>query len=416
MDIRNDPRLEQWFELADVTKSTRITYLTYIQAFCDCVNKTPTELISEAIQETKQGLLLSERKTVLYLTKFKKCLENRAPKTQALAMSTVKSFYKAFDIQLSSGIGKSKKRLPLRENQNFLNKEDVKKLVINTKNLRSKAIMLCMATSGMARNEIVNLKIKDIIFDPSGIGIVSIRREKAQVDYTTFISPEATQALKNYFDERNRDPDLKIESDNDFIFVTYEHGKGTGRGEQISKPTFGKGFRDLGRELGYQNGEGLFVKSRSHAFRKFFATTLQTAGMPKYYIDYMLGHTPSGNDLAYFKVDTEKLKELYIKYLPYLTFERTIQIRSLDTEDAKRLAELEKENEVIKADYEELRAKYNDIANDNELSEMRQVLHAFQLREQDTQSRMKSMEEYMKKLIAVMPKDVLDKAEKISEE
>lgn len=62
----------------------------------------------------------------------------------------------------------------------------------------------------------------------------------------------------------------------------------------------------------------------------------------------MLGHTPSGNDLAYFHHDINKLKELYIKYLPHLTFEKTIVVRSLDTEETKRLGELELENENLK--------------------------------------------------------------------
>src|SRR5450759_1264511 len=219
-------------------------------------------------------------------------------------------------MQLPSGLLKMRKSIPQKENQNFLNRDDIKKLVANAKNLRDKAIILCMVSSGMARNEILNLKIRDIIFDTNNIGVVTVRREKAQVDYTTFISPEAKQALKNYFDERNRDEKLKVKGQNDNIFVTYEHGKNNSdKGNKLGGRTFLKNFHELGEQLGYGN-EGFMVKSRSHALRKFFASTLENAGMPKNKIDFMLGHTPSGNDFAYFQTDIEKLKELYIKYLP----------------------------------------------------------------------------------------------------
>lgn len=357
IDVEHDPRVGQWLEMIEGAGATRKTYKTYIKAYCDCIGKTPSELIEEAIKETREGKLLSERNTIIYLTNFKKCLNDKkkAPKTQGVALSTIKSFYKTFDIQLSSSLGKTKKRLTLREHQTFLTKDDVKTLLTHASNLRMKAIILTMATSGMAKNEILNLRLKDIAFVKDGIGVVTMRREKSQVDYTTFISPEATMAINAYLDERNRDPYLKVKSPSDYVFVTYGAKLKSGekitdkKGSKIADQTFVNEFKKLGEDLGYGNGKGYFVKSRSHAFRKFFASTLENAGMPKNKIDFMLGHTPSGNDLAYFKTDVEALKPLYVKFLPYLTFEKTIEVRSLDTQDAKRLEELAKENEKLKA-------------------------------------------------------------------
>lgn len=361
IDIECDPRVEQWLEMIEGAKATRKTYTTYIKTFCECIGKNPTELIEEAIKETREGKLLSERNTVIYLTKFKKCLNDKkkAPKTQGVALSTIKSFYKAFDIQLSSSMSKSKKRLPLREHQTFLTKDDVKTLLTHASNLRMRAIILTMATSGMAKNEIINLRLKDIAFVKDGIGIVTMRREKSQTDYTTFISPEATIAINAYLDERNRDRYLKVKSPSDYVFVTYGAKLKTGekitdkKGSKIADQTFVNEFKKLGEDLGYGNGKGFFVKSRSHALRKFFASTLENAGMPKHKIDFMLGHTVSGVDMAYFRVDVETLKQLYIKYLPYLTFEKTIEIRSLDSKDAERLEALEKENEKLKGMFNE---------------------------------------------------------------
>lgn len=366
IDIRNDPRIEQWFGMADLKDATRQSYSVYMQEFCDCIEKTPSELITEAINETRKGLLLSERQTVIYITKFRKCLSDKklSPKTQALASSIVRSFYNTFDIQLSSSISKQKKTLPLKENQYFLTKDDIKKLITNVKNLREKAIILCMTTSGMARNEILNLKIKDIKFDDdSGIGIINVRREKAQIDYTTFISPEAVIALKNYWAERNRDINTAIKDSGGYVFVTYKNNKNGVTGDKIGDRVFLQNFRELGEQLGFSNGEGFLIKSRSHAFRKYFASTLENAGMPKNKIDFMLGHTPSGNDLAYFKTNINTLKELYITFLPYLTFEKTIEVRSLNREDAKRLEEIKIENDKLKGKIIELEKGTSEVDN-----------------------------------------------------
>ena len=347
-DISTDPRVNQWFA-SGISPSTQVNYTIYMKMFCECAGKTPNELIEESIKETKAGLLISERRTGEYITKYKKFLNDKkfAPKTQAVAISTIKSFYMAFDMQLPSGLLKMRKSLPQKENQNFLNREDIKKLVANAKNLRDKAIILFMVSSGMARAEVLNLRIKDVSFDNNNIGTVAIRRGKSQTDYITFVSPEATQAVRNYFEERNRDKDLKIKGNDDYIFVTYYNGKNDShKGKQLGGRTFLKNFHELGEQLGYGNGD-FMIKSRSHALRKFFASTLENAGMPKNKIDFMLGHTPSGNDFAYFQTDIEKLKELYVKYLPAITFERTIEVRSLDTKDAERLEALERENKKL---------------------------------------------------------------------
>ncbi len=361
MNITNDTKLEQWFNLLELSDNSRRLYLIYMQQFCDCVDKSPTELVNEAISEIRDGKLLSERNTVPYIVKFKKCLKDKglAPKSQKSAMTAVKSFYKAFDIELSSAIRTFRKTLPLKENMSFLKKEDVQILITNAKSLRDKAIFLCMATSGMARNEIINLRFKDIQYDADGIGIVTVRRQKTQVDYMTFISPEAVQALKNYINERNRSDVLRVIGDKGFVFVTYDSGR------QITQSTFTLIFKNLAKELGYTNGE-FQIKSKSHALRKFFTSALTNAGMPFDKVDYMVGHAQSGIDIAYYPKFLEGLKALYLKYLPLLTFEKAIKVHSLDTEDAKRLETLKQENEILKLKVTELekgRGEVDDLKN-----------------------------------------------------
>jgi integrase len=398
MDISNDEKLIEWFENNQSAVSTRRIYHDFMKMFCELAGKTPTELILESIQELKQGLLPVERKSNSYIAKFKKSMGDKkySPKTFNTGMASIRSFYKCFDIPLSNSSMRMKKAIPIQENQTFLSKEEVTRIIVNTKNLREKAIILMMATSGLARQEIINLKIKDITFDANNIGTIAIRRQKVGVDFITFMSPEAVIALRHYWLERNtvipandtkakkaiadekakeakvdEKPITYIKSDDDFVFVTYTTGK------PIAEATFAILFNRLGNQLGYGNGDG-YIKSHSHAFRKYFATTLENAGMPKNKIDFMLGHTPSGTDSAYFKNDPEKLKEMYINYIKYITFEKQVEIRTLSGDDAKilqsKVEELEAEAAETRELLKEIKRVYKfDTSKTSAMRELKQV-------------------------------------------
>jgi hypothetical protein len=222
----------------------------------------------------------------------------------------------------------------------------------------------------MGLGEITDLRMSDITFGEDGISTISIRRDKTSKDLTTFISPEATIALNQYIEERNRDTELKIKGKNDYVFVTYIEGsgnsvnignKGGKKGGIISPRAFSRIFKKLGDELGYGNGDD-FVKTRSHALRKFFTSTLESAGFPKPKVDFMVGHTLKGIDLAYYNRDPAELKELYIKYLHHITFfDKTIEVRSLDTKDVEKLNVLAKENADLKDEITKLKSNTGDV-------------------------------------------------------
>ncbi len=366
MQIDQDPKLTIWFSNIEASPATKSLYSIFIKMYCECVDKTPTHLIEEAIKEIKAGKMPAERKEAEYFAKFKEFMRSKgyADKSFAAGMASVRSFYKNYDIVLPNGATRTKKAKPKKENQNFLSKADIQKILINAKNLREKAVILIMSSSGMAINEIVNLQVKDIKIDSEGISTVSVRRNKTDVDFTTFFGPEATEALKNYWEERNRDPETQIIGRDDYVITNYGNRH---KGGKMNKLIMCKHFRELGNEIGYGSeavgsGRKGYVKSRSHSFRKFFITTLKNAGMPADKVEFMAGHARTDIDVAYNDIDINKLKELYKTYLPYLTFEKTINIRSLNTEDARRLEELSKENEALKIKLDSKDNETHDLA------------------------------------------------------
>ena len=96
----------------------------------------------------------------------------------------------------------------------------------------------------------------------------------------------------------------------------------------------------------------------------------------------MMGHVVSDVDKAYFNRDPGKLKELYKTFLPYLTFEKVIEVRSLNTEDAKRLEELDKENEKLKNKLE---------SKDGETQELKKRLDGLEKQQANEIENLKSM-------------------------
>jgi len=73
-------------------------------------------------------------------------------------------------------------------------------------------------------------------------------------------------------------------------------------GNKIETTSFSYIFRGLAKHLGFQNdnGKGYQIKCKSHALRKFFSSTLEETGFPRKKIDFMLAHSVTDNELAYY--------------------------------------------------------------------------------------------------------------------
>jgi hypothetical protein len=66
-NLKNDPIVSNWLLSIDAGVNTERNYLHAIKAFCEFTEKTPDELIMEAEQEVKSGLLMRQRLIKTYL-------------------------------------------------------------------------------------------------------------------------------------------------------------------------------------------------------------------------------------------------------------------------------------------------------------------------------------------------------------
>ncbi|WP_269851335.1 hypothetical protein [Methanosarcina horonobensis] len=134
---------------------------------------------------------MSERKIKMDLVSFRKHLQERglAPLSVKMYMTGVISFYNAFDIQIPKI--KSKKAKGLQKNKDIPTKEDIQDC-LKVSDVLETAILLVAASSGLAEQEIMNLRISDFRngYDPeTEITTLDLRRHKEDVDFITFFKP-----------------------------------------------------------------------------------------------------------------------------------------------------------------------------------------------------------------------------------
>ena len=346
--LETNQLVQDFFTSIEATENTRRNYLRGLKHYTDLIGKTPDELIEEAEQEIMDGVLMRKRKIKSYLLQFKEYLEakNYAPASRSSWTAAVHSFYTAHDIDLprmkmrnAQVLQKNNKPLPTRD--------DILNMLAHA-TPRMRAMILVLVSSGMGQNEMRHLTVGAFLEgrDKDNITTLQIRRIKVNYDYITFLSPEATEAVLVYIADRERSEERKLGGD-DLIFAT-RSGKPTDRRDIV------RAFARIAKQSGIENEAGTFNRVRPHAMRKFFYSTLLNNGASMFFTKFMMGHKIDATHEAYFRASPTKLKEQYVKYLPFLSIE-DVETRTIESEEYKEL----KEN------YDSMRAQVQDLEHRN---------------------------------------------------
>ena len=356
MDISDDPRIKDFFNNRDLRKSTRLNYIRDLQLYSLAVDMKPDELIAEAEMEEERSVRLRSRKIRSHLITFRSYLENNnyAPGRIRVAMTTVRTFYNEFEIQIPKVKVKSVEE---NGNREILTKEQIRK-AYHKADSKFKAAILLHMSSGMGTSEVLNLTIGDFLkaitkcsetaakgpllisqirseVGEDCIATWRISRVKTNMPYTTFSSPESVIAILNYLEERDI---LKKE------YPLFRSAKGEWAQTKASYVYHFQVLNDKCK-LGKQGRWNLF---RTHNLRKFFATTLYRAGINQLACDWMLGHRIDKVTGTYFLADDGHLKDAYIKALPDLSLARTETIHVESDEVKEIVRELDKKDQEIR--------------------------------------------------------------------
>lgn len=252
------------------SKNTEKTYLKGLVAFARIFNINDFD---EFVEKIKNGELDANevyRDFVVELASI-----NLAPKSVNTWAASLKKFFSANGIELD-------KRIPIKVynvHEDYLpSKEDLRKVLDNSP-IRTKAIILMLASSGLRVDELRNLKFEDLELDKDPV-VVRVKGTKAKErkSRVTFISTEAKNALLNYIEKRKQKNPISSDS---FVFVTK-------RGDQMSYQNLQFVLRKALNLVARKEGKRFNL--HGHSLRKFFKTQMISAGVPGPIVDRLVGH------------------------------------------------------------------------------------------------------------------------------
>jgi integrase len=401
--------VDKWLATVAKSDNTKRNYSHAIKAFCEFVDKDPDQLIIEAEKEIKEGLLMRERSVSDYVPDFIEHLENKnlAPNTIRGYIMPIQSFYNYYDIQFPKQ--RNLESIVLESNIEIPSKSDIQ-TILKVCDPLEKAIILVGVSSGLSSNEIINLKVgtfKNGYDSTTGITTLKIRRGKTRTDFITFLTSEASQAVNDYLEFRDRKSDSTdirkqrqlqkqhVYSDIDYLFIgrTIPNEWLEKRDERLRKlerNSFLKLYRMLNEKARKSTPKGTWNVIRSHNLRKYFNSTLLNAGCDSFFVEYTMGHKIDRTKASYFRSDPNSLAKIYEKFVPFITIQKELDIsesedfKRMKAEHATLLAEAEK-HRIERKELQELRAELEAEKEANEAwkSEMHQeLLSAVKINEQ----------------------------------
>ena len=158
-----------------------------------------------------------------------------------------------------------------------LSEEDVRRIIQSPKNIKHKAILAVLYSTGVRRSELLNLKIEDI---DSSRNQVTVKDAKGNKDRCTIISTKVIEVLRVYY---------KKYKPKQYLFEGEKGGK-------YSTTSLAKIIKKACSAAKIQKTVS------AHTFRHSFATHLLENGTDLRYIQTLLGHNSSKTTEIYTKV------------------------------------------------------------------------------------------------------------------
>ena len=147
--------------------------------------------------------------------------------------------------------------------------EQIRIILKNTSNLKFRAIVSFMASSGVRAGSFEELRIKDLENYKDSCKSVKVYADSRQ-EYYTFIHQEAIIALEEYFEYRRKKGE-KITSDS-WVFITSSNPE-----KPVNTHCIVSSLNQIvNKALDRKRTENRFETMTSHGFRKRFATVLKT--------------------------------------------------------------------------------------------------------------------------------------------
>ena len=338
-------RCLELFQQAIKSKYTQKTYLYQLTRFKDWANLETFDELLQAPDKDLQMLLED------YIMNLKSRL---SPNTIPIYFAPIELFYVMNDKNLN--FKKMRKLFPekvKKGNERGYTVDEIRTMIDNCINKRQKAIILLLASSGVRIGAIPEMKIRHMtkIHDSYAI---KIYEEALQEDYV-FTTPEATNRIDDYLDERRQHGEY---IDDESPLFRSEYQLGDGKVKPMTNDSLAHLMVRLVKPVKRRKSGSRkrFDVARNHGFRKFFATAVKlTINIPTTMSEKLINHIGVVKlDGSYFKPTMEEMYEAYRKAIPELTI-------SNEQRDHLKIQKLESEQQVAEIQSKEIKSLQEQV-------------------------------------------------------
>lgn len=256
-------------------KATNTTKATYICILEDFIKSIKADTVSDL--------------DILMIDNFidTLSLKNYKPKTIKNKIVVIRSFIKFLYSKNLIDIRPEAIEIPrtVEVEANFLDEEEQLALIKSARNLRDKALIMTILSSGLRASEILNLK-EDDLYRRSLI----VSRGKGGKPRVTFIDPLTEKSIREYHHKR--------EVDSVFVF-TNSFGKPLSR-QYLSRMISETALR-----------AGIKKRVSAHTLRHSFATSMLRKGARIEDVQPLMGHSNISTTRLYMHFTNEYLRERY---------------------------------------------------------------------------------------------------------
>lgn len=256
-------------------KATNTTKATYICILEDFIKSIKADTVSDL-----DILVIDNFIDTLSLKSYK-------PKTIKNKIVVIRSFIKFLYSKNLIDIRPEAIEIPrtVEVEANFLDEEEQFALIKSARNLRDKALIMTILSSGLRASEILNLK-EDDLYRRSLI----VSRGKGGKPRVTFIDPLTEKSIREYHHKR--------EVDSVFVF-TNSFGKPLSR-QYLSRMISETALR-----------AGIKKRVSAHTLRHSFATNMLRKGARIEDVQPLMGHSNISTTRLYMHFTNEYLRERY---------------------------------------------------------------------------------------------------------
>ena len=335
----------------DSVGSTKYQWKLRLRKFCEWLGKTPDDLIDERKEDLKSEDDRIKHRAEMKVKQYLQVLESQglSPNTRRTYFGAIRNFYQRNYAELKFFRRDGPKGVTVIEGAKAATQQNIRSM-IEVSQPRTKAIILFLKDTGLSISDTSELKLRNFglevvneIFEAKPPLTLETRRKKTGTLTVTFVGREALDAIKITLRLRQRgSPELKIRR------YGRDEIKGGIPPEELSleSPLFrsyGKFLKTLKKpriDVLKPNSISVLIRKAAiragiwkrgfsaHALRRYFQTSLESAGINRNWIKLMMGHKLEGVEGSYSQPQIEQLKEAYIKAYQKLAISEVIEQRS----------------------------------------------------------------------------------------